>query len=146
MVVVPWRCYKELSSFAKEMNQLFDRFFGHDRIDLPSGKSLFPVVTIADTADEVFVTMEAHGYAPEEISITLRQNTLTIRGQREHDEGSDDRESSYSPKEAMTFVRSISLREEIDPGGIQATFKNATLIIRLPKLKVKPVFIKITVE
>ena len=38
MVLVPWRFYEDSSSFHREMNQLFDRFFGKEFFEETRGK------------------------------------------------------------------------------------------------------------
>jgi len=146
MVLVPWRCYKELSCFVNEMNQLFDRFFGNESIDRPWEKALYLPLSLSETEDDILVNLEIRGFSPEEIEITFREDVLVIRGEKGKDEKVKTEQFQYMQKESGSFVRTIRIQKKINTDAIEARYKNGKLIIRLPKAKKKPAFIRINVE
>ncbi len=90
-------------------------------------------VDIYDGGDAIVIQSTVAGVKPEDLDISIMDDTITVKGKRAHTE--EVRESNYYYKELFwgTFTRSIILPQEVDEEGIQATLKNGLLTIRLPK-------------
>lgn len=94
-----------------------------------------PVLDVADKEDELMLTAELPGLAEEDIDLRVGDGTLTLRGEKKqgHEEG--DKAGGYylSERRFGAFERTIAIPDGIDRDGIEATFKNGVLTVRLPK-------------
>jgi len=86
------------------------------------------------TEDEIIVQAMIAGVHPDNLSINITRDSITIRGRREENQ-SINREN-YHLKELYwgTFSRTISLPEEVNLEEAEALEKHGLLIIKLPKI------------
>ena len=146
MVLVPWRCYEGLSCFAKEMNQLFDRFFGHELMEKPGKGILQPPLQVIDSENEVCVELDIPDFSPEELEIVFKENVLFIKGKKTKDREIKTGEVRYIQKGSDAFTRTIPIQHRVKGEGIYATYKNSRLSICLPKIKRKSATIKVKIR
>ena len=72
------------------------------------------------------------GVDPDELSISVHNDLLTIRGERTHQETIDKDDWFHRECYWGAFSRSILLPEDVDEKGVEATMKHGILEIRLP--------------
>lgn len=90
-------------------------------------------VDIYDDGPTIVIQSTIAGVKPEDIDISLQEDTLTIRGSRKrHQEVLDDN-FYYRELYWGSFSRSIILPEEVEFQKADAAIKNGLLTIRLPK-------------
>lgn len=89
-------------------------------------------VDVAQTADEVIVVAAMAGTKPEHIQLHLRNDLLTIRGER-FSPADISGEHFYEECFWGKFSRSIILPVDVRAELAQAQYSNGVLIIRLPK-------------
>ena len=104
-------------------------------------------VDIYDRGDSIVVQSTVAGVTPEDLDVSITNDTVTIRGKREKSE--EIKEKDYYYKELFwgTFSRSIILPEEVEEDSAEAVLKNGLLSLRLPKKKrgiVQKVKVKVT--
>lgn len=92
-------------------------------------------VDIYDRGDSVVVQSTVAGVKPEDLDVSITNDTVTIRGKRERTE--EVKEKDYYYKELFwgTFSRSIILPEEVEEDLAEAVLKNGLLSLKLPKKK-----------
>jgi len=91
-------------------------------------------VDMYQTPTHVIIKTMVAGVRPEDLDIAITRDNVTIRGKREgHTEGGSD---DFMFKELYwgAFSRSLTLPQEIDIEGAEATAKHGLLLIRLPKV------------
>src|SRR3989338_3647664 len=90
-------------------------------------------VDIYDNGDAIVIQSTVAGVKPEDLDVSITNDSVTIRGRRERHE--DVREDSYYYKELFwgTFSRSVILPEEIEDDMAEAVLKHGLLSIKLPK-------------
>ncbi len=122
-------------SLQREMNRLFDSFFGDfSPVRLEEGfGGYFPRVDVKETNKEVVVEAELPGLDEKDIDITVSDDVLTLRGEkrleREESQGGFYRmERSYG-----SFYRDIPLPCEVQTDNVEAVFRKGVLTIHLPK-------------
>jgi len=134
--LTPWSSRGEMTSFRREMDRLFDRFFeGWPFRALVEEGQWAPSVDVSENAKAVIVKAEIPGIDPKAIDLSVHGNILTLRGERkkEHEEKGEDfhrTERSYG-----AFSRSIRLPAEVDVPKITANYKDGVLKVHLPKTK-----------
>ena len=86
------------------------------------------------TENEIIVQAMIAGVHPDNLSINITRDSITIKGKRE--ENHSVKKNDYFIKELYwgTFSRSISLPEEVDLESAEAIEKHGLLIIKLPKI------------
>jgi len=106
-----------------------------------------PAVDIFDTDNAIVIKAELPGIKKDDVSIDVKGNVLTIKGERSFDK--ETKEENYYRKERCfgKFQRSFTLPEAVNPEAIKANFKNGVLEIEVPKPEgKKPKQISINVE
>jgi len=91
-------------------------------------------VDLYQTPTDIIVQTMIAGVQPDNLSITITRDMITIRGKREENQSID--KNNYFVQELYwgAFSRTISLPEEVDPEEAEAIEKHGLLIIKLPKL------------
>lgn len=136
MKLVPWREEKALTTFRREMDRLFDRFFeGWPFRPWAEGREWAPSVDVSETAKQVMVKAEVPGMDPKDIDIAITGDVLTIRGERKQEEEKKDENFHRIERSYGAFSRSVRLPAEVDANKVDATYKNGVLKIALPKTK-----------
>ena len=134
MALVPFnkRNRNGLARLHSEMDDLFDSFF--KGLDRPfAGYKAWPAIDIAEEDNAILVKAEVPGCKADDIDISVYGNTLTINGEKKHEEEKKEKgyyhvESSYG-----SFRREIALPTDVDSSKIDAVCKDGVLSITLPK-------------
>jgi HSP20 family protein len=120
-----------------EMNRLFDSAFSS--FGLPSLGREFdefrsPQVDIRETDNAIEVEAELPGVDEKDLDVQLRDNLLTIRGEKKF-ERKDEKDGDYRVMERSygSFSRSMTLPYAVNPDAVEAVFKNGVLKLTLPK-------------
>ncbi|MFW5857582.1 MAG: Hsp20/alpha crystallin family protein [Planctomycetota bacterium] len=125
-----------LASLHREMNRLFDDFFGERRLapGFGEGGAFLPSIDVHETDGVLEVTAELPGLAEEDVDVSLTDDTLTLRGEKKREETKKD-ENGYTHVERSygSFHRAIPLPPGVDGDRADATFKNGVLTVKLPK-------------
>lgn len=109
-----------------------------------SNPSSTPAVDVAEYENESIVLMELPGVKKEDITLSLEDDLLTIKGERKTDQDSGVKKILHREIVTEPFTRSIRLPHRIDANGISAELQNGILRITLPKAQeVRPKTIKI---
>lgn len=92
-----------------------------------------PPVDMLDNGTEIVVKASLPGVAPEDVTISVLKNTLTIQAETRDD--SDIRGATYLRRERkpVTYTRSLSLPVAVVAERAEARFKNGVLTLTLPK-------------
>ena len=143
-----------LFTFSRELdpvNALFrlqeelERVFQNPRgLDLGlSGRGVHPPVNVFRSGDDVVIRVEVPGFAPEDLSIESRGQTLSVTGKRTEEpaEGAYHRRERFSGE----FSRSLQLPRDVDPSQAVASCKHGVLTVRVPaRAETKPRQIAVT--
>lgn len=117
----------EMDRLHRQVHRLFEpvaRTGSHDS---------FPAVNIWTGEDNALLTAEMPGVDPANIEVTVKDNTVTIRGDRAPDEPEEG--ASYLRRErgAGTFVRSLALPFHVDGDKVTARYRTGILRLTLPR-------------
>lgn len=147
MALIPWSTYRDWEPFTglrhvqDQFNRLFEETFGNYPV---AGKEALdrvwsPPVDIYEDNDTIVVKAELPGVRKEDVSIEIKDNVLSLTGERKHEE--EVKKESYHRMERVygKFSRSFSLPDSVKIDGIKAQYKDGVLEIILPKAeKSKP--------
>jgi HSP20 family protein len=148
MAIVRWDPFRDLISIQDRMNRLFEQTLARTREEEGIAASTWmPAVDIYETPDQVVMKAELPGLTREDIEINVRDNTLSLRGQRKFEK--DVKEENYLRIERAygSFQRSFTLPVTIQQDKIKAVFRDGVLELTLPKAEeARPKQIKIDVK
>jgi len=119
----PWR---ELERIQHEMNRLFTD------PNRPTSRN-YPAINGWIKDNTVIVTAELPGYAPEDIDISVVDQTLTIRGERKPCELKEGETFHRQERRCGKFQREVQLPFGINADKVEANFDNGVLSITLPR-------------
>jgi len=100
--------------------------------DSPEGQL---VVDVYETDKELVIQSAIAGIKNEQIDVSLENDILIIRGERENP--NNDKDKRYFLKECYwgPFSKEIILPREIDTSKIDAKVKEGILTVRMPKIE-----------
>lgn len=94
-------------------------------------------IDVYQTPTEIVVESAIAGVNPEDIDIDVSSDSVTIKGERKHEEKIDEEDYFYQECYWGRFSRSVILPEEVDQDGATVNFKNGVLTVKLPKMNKK---------
>lgn len=114
--------------FSSEINRLFNTLF-----DDTQSNRWVPPMDLVEADDHFVLKADLPGLGEGDVAIEIRDNTLTISGERKSEY--EQRERGWYRVERATgrFSRSLSLPDGIDPDAVSATFGKGVLEVHIPK-------------
>lgn len=145
--LTPWRPFGELSSLRREMDRLWENFFGERPLTRMWQREWAPSLDVSETRDNFVVKAEVPGIDAKDIDISLTGDVLTIKGEKRQEKEEKEEDYHLVERSYGSFSRSVRLPAEVESNKIKASYKNGILNITLPKSeKVKAKEVKIKVE
>lgn len=146
MAIVKWDPFSKLPSLQDSINSIFEEAFPASANDgIPSMCDWRPLVDTYEEGDTIVINAELPGVNKENISIDVKDNTISISGQRVLDENICDKNFFRRERCHGRFHRAFTLPETADPDRIEASFKNGLLKIvihRTEDIQTKKIEIK----
>jgi HSP20 family protein len=145
--LTPWRPFGELSSLRREMDRLWENFFGERPLGRIWEREWAPSLDMSETKDNYVVKAEVPGIDAKHIDISLTGDVLTIKGEKSQEKEEKEEDHHLVERSYGSFSRSVRIPAEVESNKIKASYKNGILAITLPKSeKVKAKEVKIKVE
>jgi HSP20 family protein len=98
------------------------------------GRYFVPAADIYETDDALTVLLEMPGVERKDISISLKDNTLSVEGKIDFSKY-QGMEPVYTEYLVGNYTRSFNLSQRIDQSGIEAQLQDGVLTLTLPKVK-----------
>ena|SRR5438105_6975204 len=128
-----WSPLNELGRIRSQIERLFENPF--DLVVPSTGffEGWTPAVDVHEDKDKYVVKAEVPGMKKEDIDVSLDGSTLTISGERKHEQERKEDETYRSERFFGRFQRNITLPAAVDASKIDANYKDGVLTITLPK-------------
>ena len=133
MELVPWRPFGELSSFRKETDRLWDRFFGEIPFARTFTAEWLPSIDVSETKDKLLIKVDLPGLEAQDVNVSVSGDILTIKGEKEKEEEEKDEHYYHCERYCGSFQRSFRLPVNVKADKVDATFDKGVLKIALPK-------------
>ncbi|MBF0524492.1 MAG: Hsp20/alpha crystallin family protein [Deltaproteobacteria bacterium] len=133
--LVPWKqtARDELDTFRREVNGMFDRFFGGFEVAPFEKRNFVPTLDLSENEKEYVVKMELAGIEAKDIDICLLNDVLTIKGEKKEEKEEKGETFHRVERSCGIFSRSIRLPGVVKEKEINASFKDGLLKVSLPK-------------
>jgi len=143
--LIRWEPFRDLVSLRDDFDRLLENFFGRGPIE----KEEFwaPVMDVVESNGNIEVKAELPGMKKEDIKVTVKDNILSVSGERKQEKETKDKTFHRIERYYGKFCRSIELPSEVDSDKVKATYKDGVLNITLPKPEsAKPKQIEVEVK
>jgi HSP20 family protein len=97
------------------------------------GQTMWPSVDVKETDKAYVVTADLPGLDKKNIDVDLRENVLTISGEKREERTEEGQGRRYAERFFGQFQRSIPFDIEVEPDKVDAELKNGVLTITVPK-------------
>jgi HSP20 family protein len=155
MAMTLYRPTSSLSPFRREVDRLFGSVsvFGPSLtgVDSPffefQRDGLVPALEFSEDENAYSVKVELPGVEQQDISITLAEGNLEIKGEKKEEKEEKTELCYCSERRYGSFSRVVEIPSSVDAEKVTATFKNGVLQVALPKKEeAKPKEVKIKVK
>ena len=122
--------------FRREMDRLFDDILAPAEsrsFAAPDAATLWPRIDVRETDQAYSVTAELPGLDPKDIELNLRDNVLTISGEKRQEMSAEGDGRTYIERAYGRFERALPFAADVDADRVEATFKNGVLTVTVPK-------------
>lgn len=137
MTPLKWDPWRNLSFLQDRINRMFWEAFPETRgeDDEVSLGTWFPAVDIHENDETIVLQAELPGLKKEDIDIEIKENILTLKGERK--DTKEIKEQNYSRQERRLgkFYRSFTLPAVINAEKVMASYKAGVLEVTIPKPK-----------
>jgi HSP20 family protein len=124
----------ELERMRRQMDQFAEKFLG----GLPGQEfaGVFPLINLTEDKNNLYLRAELPGLKPEQLDISVTENTFSIAGERKIEPQSEKVQYHRREREAGKFSRIINLPMPIDTKKVEAHSSSGILMVTLPKSEV----------
>lgn len=128
----------EVAQLQGRLHRMMNDVFGPWSYDSDSstvGSAWAPAVDVFEDRDEIKLVAELPGVQPDDVKISLENNTLTLRGEKKQvAEETTERVHRYE-RTYGRFERVFTLPSTVDADRIEARFEDGLLTVTLPKVE-----------
>jgi len=144
MALRRWDPWRELMRMQDEMSRMFERAFGRpeEAMEVP----WMPTLDIYEKEDKFIATVELPDVNPDDIDVSVVDNTLRITGERKHTKEAKRENYFRSERFYGKFERMVELPVAVRTEEVDATYKDGLLTVSLPKAeerKAKEIKVKV---
>ncbi|MGM5482927.1 MAG: Hsp20/alpha crystallin family protein [Nanobdellota archaeon] len=138
--------FKELARMQKEMDSMFDNFFGRTSSSPMLGRSASeqvpaladytePVADMFETDNEIVSTIEMPGIDKKDIQVNATDDGIEVKVEKKDEKKDEDKKRGYYSLERKQtgYYRYFPLPAYAEKDKIDATYKNGVLEVRIPK-------------
>lgn len=134
MSIVRYAPFRDLRGLQDEVNRLFSSSLSRSFDDETMAHGAWsPSVDIYENKDQIVLEAELPGMKREDFDLTIENNVLTLRGERQFEKSSEQDNYHRVERSYGTFTRSFTLPQTISPENVKAEYKNGVLRIALHK-------------
>jgi len=120
-----------LRGLRGDMNRFVTDFFDESvREEL---STFNPAVDLVDIDGSLQVKVELPGMKKDDVEISLKEDLLTIKGEKKEEKEEKEQSRYYVERTYGTFSRTLTLPTPVKSDQVKAVFEDGILMITLPK-------------
>jgi HSP20 family protein len=134
MTITRYDPFRDLRNLQEEVNRLFTGNVGRSFEDEGIARgSWSPSVDIYENKDQIVLEAELPGMKREEFDLSIENNTLTLRGERQFEKKQETDNYHRVERAYGSFTRSFTLPNTVSGEGVTADYRNGVLRVVIPK-------------
>ena len=146
MELVHWQPFARFDKLGSMFGDFFDGNLGRswDQVSQVHG---YPAVDVLESKDSYLIYAELPGMKREDIIVEVKDGALVLSGEKKAERPAEGVELRHVERSGTRFARVFSLPETVRQDGIEASYRDGVLEIRVPKEeKAKPRQIEVSVH
>jgi len=144
MAIERWDPFREMVSLRDAMNSLLQESYVRPGGMMHEGGHALLPLDVSENESEFVVKASLPGVKPDDVQISLLNDTLTIRGESKSEEEKKGEHWHVRERRSGRFERSVTLSGPVKADKAHADFEHGVLTLTLPKAEeAKPRQIKI---
>ncbi len=150
MSIVRWDPFRNMSALQERINKVFEESINRsgdmedDHISMCAWK---PVVDIFEKDKIIVIRAEIPGVKKEDVSVEVKDNILTLKGERKPDNIVDEKEYYRRERIFGKFHRAFTMQDFVEPESISAKIADGVLEVTLPRPEEeKPRQVKVKID
>ena len=134
--IIRWNPLREMVDMQRQLDRVFDEMntnFTQGDLNQTGNWLAFD---IHENEDNYIVHADLPGIDPDDIEVTLHENTLTVSAENEREELREGERHVINERRYGRFQRSVRLPETVDGDKVEANFDNGVLTLEIAKSEV----------
>lgn len=138
-----WDPFRELREMSDRMNRAFGlepwarRGDGNGGSQALTGVDFAPQVNISETEKAYLIKADLPGVRKEDVQVKCENGMLSIEGERKQEKVEDNERFHRVESTYGRFMRRFVLPDDADESGIDASFQDGALTVRVPRAEQK---------
>jgi HSP20 family protein len=136
--LLPFKRQSSVPNVFSEMDDLMKKmWYGFPFHNLQEDMDIAwsPRLDVSETDNGLEIVADLPGMEKKDISVTLEENLLTIKGEKKEEKERKDKHYHTLERRSGSFYRALRLPVEVEKDKIEASFKDGVLTLNLPKSK-----------
>ncbi len=145
--LLPWRrdegpfesLRREIEMLHRDIDRVFEEMWNGRWPAMsfePMGRGeIMPQLDMTEDDQAFHLQVELPGMDEKDVEVTLRNHTLTIKGEKKEEKETKDKDVHRRERAYGYFRRSVEIPGDVDADKITATYRKGVLTIDLPKTK-----------
>jgi len=124
-----------------DFDQVMNHFFGEGSdgsrglAQRTQAEGWLPSWEVVESDQDFKVILDLPGFAPEDVQVELKQDLLTVSGQRQETKVDEKNHVHVRERRFGKFQRVLAFREPVHNDGVDAALVNGVLTVTIPKAK-----------
>ncbi|NJR56255.1 MAG: Hsp20/alpha crystallin family protein [Acaryochloris sp. CRU_2_0] len=137
MSLVHWQPMPELDTLRRQMDRLFEDFWSDRGLPLfqTAKMTWMPAIELKETDTELVLRAQIPGISAKDLDIQMSEDTVTIMGEHQEEEKTEEKGFFRSEFHYGKFQRSIALPINVHNQKAKAEFKDGVLTLTMPKME-----------
>lgn len=127
-----WHPMRELAEAQRQFSTFFDNIRPQEPRVHNGHATWSPAVDVSETAEAYVFTAELPGMQPEAVVIEVKDNTLTIKGERPSISLKEGERFHHRERPSGRFARVFRLPKPVAADGVAATYRDGILSVTVP--------------
>ena len=135
MTLQPWDPWQELEKLRATTDQLWEEFLHKLRHTEPEREEIgfLPQIDMVETAQDFRIYVSVPGLVEEDIDLTIHDNLLIVRGQREPPYDAQRAASRIVEWRYGIFERQVQLPQKVESSSLRACYESGVLTVVISK-------------
>jgi HSP20 family protein len=127
-----WHPMRELAEAQRQFSTFFDNIRPQEPRVHNGHATWSPAVDVSETAEAYVFTAELPGMKPEAVVIEVKDNTLTVKGERPGISLKEGERFHHRERPSGRFARVFRLPKPVAADGVAAMYQDGILSVTVP--------------
>lgn len=134
--IIRWNPLREMVDMQRQLDRVFDEMNTNFNQGDWTETGNWLAFDIHENEDNYIVETDLPGINPDDINITLHENTLTVSAELNREDLQEGDRQIINERRYGRFQRSVRLPETVDADKVEANFENGVLMLTIAKSEV----------